>query len=189
MQVTPEIVFRNIDRSDAVEAKVREKIEALERYCDRITACRVMIEEPHRRHTAGNLFHIRIDLTVPGKEIVVRRDPPADHAREDVYVAVRDAFDAVRRQLEDYVRMTGGLTKAHEAPPHGKVARLFPEEDHGFIATSDGRDVYFHRNAVVDARFEDLAVGTEVRFVEAEGMEGPQASTVRRVGHHHHIVP
>jgi ribosomal subunit interface protein len=189
MQLTPEIVFRNVDRSDAVEAKVLERIAALERYYDRIMGCRVMIEEPHRRHTAGNLFHIRVDLTVPGREIVVRRDPPADHAHEDVYVAVRDAFDAVRRQLEDYVRVKGGSTKAHGTPPHGNVARLFPAQDHGFITTSDGREVYFHRNAVVDARFEDLVEGTDVRFVEAQGKEGPQASTVRRVGHHHHLAP
>ncbi len=189
MLLTPEIVFRNIEPSPAVEAKVREKIDALERVFDRITSCRVVIEEPHRHHHAGNLFHIRIDLTVPGREIVVRRDPPEHHAHEDVYVAVREAFDSARRQVEDYVREKRGQTKAHETPPHGKIARILPDMNCGFIATPDGGEVYFHRNAVVDERMEDLTVGTEVRYVESMGEEGPQASTVRRAGRHHSLGP
>jgi len=181
-----QISFRNIDASPTVEAKIRERAGELERFCDRIVSCRVVIEAPHRRRH-GDLFHIRVDLKVPGKEIVVKRDPPEHHAHEDIYVAVRDCFDAVRRQLEDYVRRRRGDTKAHEVPTHGKIASLIAESDYGFIDAADGTEVYFHRNAVSNGGFEKLAVGDEVRFTlhAEEGENGPQASAVSRIGKHH----
>ena len=181
-----QITFRNIDASPTVEAKIRERAGELERFCDRIVSCRVVIEAPHRRRH-GDLFHIRVDLKVPGKEIVVKRDPPDHHAHEDIYVAVRDCFDAVRRQLEDYVRRRRGDTKAHEVPTHGKIASLIAESDYGFIDAADGTEVYFHRNAVSNGGFEKLAVGDEVRFTlhAEEGEKGPQASAVSRIGKHH----
>ena len=146
-------------------------------------SCRVAVELHHRHHHQGNLFHVRVDLKVPDSEIVANREPSEHHAHEDVYVAIRDAFDAVRRQLEDYVRRRRGVVKEHEAPPHGRVAELYP--DHGKIETGDSRLVYFHRNSVVDTNFERLDIGTEVRFVEEMGELGPQASTVHVVGKHH----
>jgi cold shock CspA family protein len=102
-------------------------------------------------------------------------------------VAVRDAFDAVRRQLEDHVRRRRGDVKTHDAPSHGRVASLFAERDYGFIEASDGSEVYFHRNSVVGGGFDKLAVGDEVRFSfhAEEGEKGPQASTVVAVGKHH----
>ncbi len=187
MQLPLQVTFRNMDPSDAVEARVREKAAKLERFIDRIVSCRVMIEAPHRRGHKGKLYHVRIDMAVPGGEIVVNKEKPEHHAHEDVYVAVRDAFDAAARQLEDHARRRRGDVKVHEAPLHGKVARLFPAEDYGFIAAADGSEVYFHRNSVVEGSFGDLKEGSEVRFVvaEAEGEKGPQASTVRPIGKHH----
>jgi ribosome-associated translation inhibitor RaiA len=90
--------------SEAVEAAVREKAAKLDEFCDDIMSCRVMVESPHRHHHTGKLYHLRIDLTVPGDEIVIKRDPSEDATHEDVYVVIRDAFDAAKRQLEDYVR-------------------------------------------------------------------------------------
>jgi len=181
-----QITFRNIDSSPAVEAKIRERARELEQFFDRIVSCRVVIEAPDRRRH-GDLFHIRVDLKVPGKEIVVKRDPPEHHAHEDIYVAVRDCFDAVRRQLEDHVRRSRGDVKAHDIPAHGKVASLMAERDYGFIDASDGTEVYFHRNAVANGGFEKLVVGDEVRFSlhPAEGEKGPQASNVVAIGKHH----
>ncbi len=103
MQIPLQISFRDISHSDAVEEKIREKVKKLEIYTDRITSCRVVVEAPHRQHTKGKLFHIRVDITMPGEEIVVARDPD-DHAHEDVYIAIRDAFEAVRRQLKKTMR-------------------------------------------------------------------------------------
>jgi ribosomal subunit interface protein len=119
MQVPLQITFRNLDSSPAVEAKIRERVEELEQFDDRIASCRVVVEVPNRHHLEGRLYHIRVDLKVPGREIVVKRDPPEHHAHEDIYVAVRDCFDAVRRQLEDHARRQRGDVKAsikHPAP-------------------------------------------------------------------------
>jgi len=108
MQVPPQITFRNLDRSEAVEAQILERLAELERFYPRIVACRIAVERLSRRHHKGHIYHVRVDLTVPGKELVAGREPPEDHAHEDVYAAVRDSFHAARRQLEDYVRLQRG---------------------------------------------------------------------------------
>lgn len=185
MQLPLQITFRNMDPSDAVEANVREKAAKLDGFLDNIMACRVVVEAQHRHHHKGNLYSARIDITVPGHEIVVSRAPGKDHAHEDVYVAVRDAFDAAYRQLEDHARKVRGKVKYHETPPHGTIVELHPDEDYGRIKTTDGRLIYFHRNSVLNVDFDGLGEGDEVRFDEEIGDRGPQASTVRVVGKHH----
>ncbi len=188
MDIPLQISFRNMDASESVEARVRERAAKLETYFDHITSCRVVVEAPHRHQNKGKHYHVRIDIGVPGRpDIVVSRDPGNRHAHEDVYVAVRDAFDAAKRQLEDHRRKIGGKVKTHEAPLHGRVARVFPEEGYGFIDTSEGQEIYFHRNAVIEAGFESLGVGDQVRLSIAEGesANGPQATTVRPIGKHH----
>jgi cold shock CspA family protein/ribosome-associated translation inhibitor RaiA len=188
MKLEPQIAFRNLEPSDELKAKVREEVERLETYFDRITGCRVAVEVPHHHHRRGNCYRVRIDLTVPGEEIVVNRGPGEHEEYRDPDVAIRDAFDAARRRLEDYARRRRGAVKAHpEAQPHAKVRELLPHADHGFLETPDGREIFFHRRSVVGGRFEDLAPGTEVTFVEVAGEKGPQASTVRPAGRHHHL--
>jgi cold shock CspA family protein len=144
-----------------------------------------LVESPHRRHHQGRLYHVRVELAVPGRSIVVNREPHEHHEHEDVYVAVRNAFDAVRRQLEDHVRESRGFTKTHEELPEGRITRLFLSEGYGFISTADGREIYFHRNAVLDEPFDRLDVGTAVRFAEELGERGPQATSVHVVGQPH----
>jgi ribosomal subunit interface protein len=119
MQTPLQLTFRNLDNSPNVEAKVRERVEELEHFYNRITSCRVVIEEPNRHRRRGRLYHIRVDLKVPGEEIVVKRDPSEHHAHQDIYVAVHDCFDAVRRRLEEHVRRQRGEIKAHAFPEHG----------------------------------------------------------------------
>lgn len=180
MQTPPRISFHGLDPSPAIEARTLDEIEKLHRFFDRITGCHVTITAPHRRHRQGLIYGVRIDITVPGEEIVVSREPEANHAHEDPYVAIRDAFQAARRKLEDRVRKVRGYVKAHEEKPHGRVIRVVPDEDYGFLETDDGLQVYFHAHAVVDKRLDELQLGDEVRFVlaEGEGLKGPQASTV-----------
>jgi len=187
VQVPVQITFRNLDSAPAVEAKVRERVEELEQFYNGIISCHVMIEEPGRHHREGRLYHIRVDLNVPGREIVVKRDPPEHRAHEDILVAVHDCFDAVRRQLEDHARRQRGDIKTHEVPGHGRIASLIAEEGYGFIDASDGTEVYFHRNAVKGEGFDKLAAGDEVRFAihPGEGEKGPQASSVILIGKHH----
>jgi ribosomal subunit interface protein len=185
MKIPLQVVFRHMEPSEALEQKIREKADKLERFVDYIMRCRVTVEAPHQHHHQGNLFNVKIDITLPGDEIVVSRHPDENHAHEDAHVAVRDAFDAARRQLEDYIRKRRGKVKKHELVPHGIIKELFPYEDYGLIETSDGREIYFHRNSVVDENFDKLQEGDHVHFSEEEGEKGPQASTVHPEGKHH----
>ncbi len=187
MQIPLQITFRNMNPSAALEANIREKAEKLDQFYDQIMSCRIMVEAPHGHHHQGKLYQVRIDLTVPDGELLVTHEHHhKDHSHEDVYVAVRDAFAAMKRQLEDYARKRRGKVKKHEAPAHGRVLSL--GEEYGRIATADERLIYFHRNSVLDDAFNKLEVGSEVRFVEEMGEEGPQASTVAMVGKHHVVA-
>jgi len=187
MKLPLQISFRNMDPSPAIEAAIRERAERLDRFFGRVMACRVVVQAPHQHKRKGKLYGVRIDLTVPGEEIAVTHTRPQDQAHEDVYVAIRDAFNAAGRLLEDHARKFRGDVKTPELPLHGKVLRLFPYEGYGFIETADGQEIYFHRNSVTGRGFDRLAIGAEVRLVvaEGEGRQGPQASTVTAVGKHH----
>ena len=187
MRAPLQITFRHMDPSPALEARIRQRAEELDRFFERITACRVVVECGNRRHQQGNVFEVHIDLTVPGAEIVVGRDSGVNHAHEDAHVAVRDAFDAARRRLEDHARDRRGAVKQHAVPDHGRVARLLPDRDCGFIVTAAGDEIYFHRNSVAGGGFDKLEIGTEVRFVaqSSESAQGEQASTVVPLGKHH----
>ncbi len=185
MKLPLEITFRSMQPSAAVETAVREKATRLDKFYDQVMACRVTVDAPHKHHHKGNLYHVTVDVTVPNDELVVSRNAHDDHAHEDVYVAIRDAFDAMRRRLEEYSRRRRRDVKSHNAPTHGRVSRLYPEQDYGTIETSDGRELYFHRNSVLNAAFDGLQPDTEVRFAEAQGDRGPKASTVTVVGKHH----
>ena len=187
MEQALQISYRDFPKSEALDAVIREKAAKLDQYYEKIMACRVVVEQPHHHHRQGNLFHIRIDLTVPGKELVVKRDPSAHHAHEDPYVTVNDAFDAMRRQLQKFARRQRGDVKHHEGPPHGKIIEVMPMMDSGTILSSDGREIYFHRNSLIDANLDALEVGDEVWFAEESTPDGPQASTVHIVGKHHRI--
>lgn len=176
MQLPLQITARDFELTESIESVIREKADKLETFYDRILGCRVVIETPHRRHHKGILYNVRIYLSVPGAELVVKREPD-----EDLYVAIRDAFDAARRQLQDYARRQRGDVKFHEALPYAHVAQLFRDEGYGFISDVDGREIYFHKNSVVNGDFDQLEVGTQVRYVEEQGEEGPQASSVEIV--------
>jgi cold shock CspA family protein len=185
MQTPLRISFQDMEPSPAIESRIRDMAAKLERFHDRIIGCSVVVEAPHRRRRKGQLCNVRITLSVPGKDIHVGHTGPQNHAHEDINVAIRDAFDAANRLLEDHVRKMRGAVKAHASPIHGKVIRL--SLDFGFVETSDGDEIYFHQNSVTDGHFKDLEIGSEVRIViaEQEGEQGPQASTVAPIGKHH----
>jgi cold shock CspA family protein/ribosome-associated translation inhibitor RaiA len=184
MDLPLEISFINLDRSAAVEKVVRQRAEALSRQCERLLKCRVAIEMVGRHHRKGRKYRARIDLKLPGRNIVVGNASESNPTHEDVYMAVRHAFDAARRRVQDFTRRRRGDVKLHEAPPQGRIAKLFPDEGYGFVRLNDGQEIYFHRNAVIGAAFEKLKVGAEVRVSvhEDESDKGPQAGTVRPLG-------
>lgn len=186
MQTQPQVSFDDLPVDDAVRDAALDHIAELERFSDRITGCHVVVAQPHRHHREGRLWSVRVDVVVPGGEIVVNRDHHLDHAHEDVYVALRDAFDAARRRLEDHTRRMRGVEKAHVARAHGRISQIFPLQDYGFIETPDGREIYFHRHAISDQEFRAADVGTPVFFSEEPGDDGPQAAAVQLVHPHHH---
>ncbi|NOQ78311.1 MAG: 30S ribosomal protein S30 [Gammaproteobacteria bacterium] len=187
MQIPLQITFRHMDSSDAVEAKIRERAEKLERFAENITSCRVIVESPHKHHHRGQLYSVKIEITLPSEEIIVSHHPEQNHSHEDIYVALRDAFNAARRQLEDYVRLRHNKVKLHEPASHGRIKELFPSKDYGLIETPDGREIYFNRNSVINADFDKLETGASVHFSEEMGEQGPQASTVHIEGKHHRV--
>jgi len=183
MQIPLQLTYRHMEPSAALTAKIQERVDKLEQFHPNLTGCRVVVEQEHRHHHQGNLYLVRVDLTLPGHELVAAHESPKHQAYEDPYVAVRDAFDSLQRQLEELARRERREVKHHATPPHGRISEL--HADHGRITASDGRDLYFHRNSVTDADFDQLTVGTEVRFDEESGEQGPQASSVHVIGKHH----
>jgi ribosomal subunit interface protein len=105
-----------MEPSSVMEADVRQRADKLDRIYDRIVSCRVVIEAPHRRHHKGKLYAVKIDISVPGKEIVVNSNGVNDHGHEDAYIAIRHAFDAAARQLEAHAAKQRGQVKNHAAP-------------------------------------------------------------------------
>ncbi|MBI3940861.1 MAG: HPF/RaiA family ribosome-associated protein [Acidobacteria bacterium] len=202
MRIPMQVTFRNLSYSDAVAARVQREATKLGTFYQRILGCRVLVEVPHRHHVVGNPFHIRVDLTLPGGTVVVNQAPSLyasgqrsemeEHTKSDevaashkcLDVALREAFNAARRRLQDYARCQRGDVQVAERPLRGHVSRLFPQKGYGYIKTADAEEIYFHRNSVLEGRFKDLTVGSEVIFAEEQGEQGPQASTVRASGRH-----
>lgn len=187
MKLPLQVSFRHMGHSAAIEGLVREKAAKLDEFAGRIMSCRVVVELKSRHHEHGNLYDVRINLTVPGEELSVTRTPDAHAEYRDIEIALHDAFDAAGRLLQDYVRRVRGDVKAPEQAPHGKISKLLPEKGYGFLKTLDGREIYFHKHSVLHGAFDRLEIGTEVAFAEEAGENGPQASTVRIVGRHGHL--
>lgn len=187
MQIPLQVTFEGgLEPSEALRTRIEREAAKLERFHDRIVSCRVAVIGRGHRRRHGDLYAVRLQITTPtGGDVMIDRNPPDDHAHEDAFVAVRDAFAAARRRLQDSRRRAQGQVKAHEAAPTGRIRGLFPLEDFGLIETSDGRELYFHRNAVLNGGFERLKVGDEVRFAEGEGDKGPKATTVHPTGRNH----
>lgn len=173
MEIPLQITARDIELTDAIKTEITEKAEKLNNFYDRIMRCRVVVECPKKHPHKGKLYNVHIYMTLPGGELAVKRAP-----NEDIYVSIRDAFNAARRKLEDFAREQRGDVKFHEESPRAVISKLFPAEDYGFLTTSDGLEIYFHAHSVLNKNFRDLDVGMKVHFVEEEGEKGPQASTV-----------
>jgi ribosome-associated translation inhibitor RaiA/cold shock CspA family protein len=180
MQTPLEIAFHNLTSSDHLETDIRERAGKLERLYDRLTACRVTVEADHRQHRTGKVYEVHIVMAVPGHELVVTRESKTGQrfAGRDVHTSIRAAFRAAERQLKEYKRRLRGDVKPHDALFQGQVSQLYPSDDHGFILTSTGTQLYFHRNALMAGVFDTLTRGTPVHYVEIDGDTGPLASKV-----------
>lgn len=180
MQTPIEIVYQRCEPSDELRAAVTRQVDRLEQFSKCVTSCRVAISSPTTRHRHGDLYEVDICIAMPGhKDIIVSKHHDDTPELEHPLVAVKHAFDVAVRGLEDAMRELRGEVKAHMPEAHGRVAKFLAGENCGFIETPEGREVYFHRNAVRDGDFDRLTVGAQVRFVEEAGEKGAQASTVR----------
>ena len=173
MERTVHLSVRGVALPAAIEESIHERAAALERFFPRLVGCSVVVDGPGERHRSGGPYAVQLDLSVPGAEpILINRQ-----RQETLDLAVNEVFDVATRRLEELARIQRGDVKRHEATARGRVARLVADRDHGFLTTADGREIYFHRNAVL-GDFDRLAAGDEVRFHERAGDDGPQASTV-----------
>jgi cold shock CspA family protein/ribosome-associated translation inhibitor RaiA len=185
MQTPVEIDFQGMPANPDARTGISDHVAELEQRFGRVTACRVVLKAPGGHHRTGGLYEVNIRLALPdGREVNVDRTATADERHSDLTFAINDAFKRARRQLQDQVRHLQGQVKTHEGPPIGTVARLDPSGEFGFIESNDGREIYFHRNSVLDGAFARLTVGTRVTFAEEEGDKGTQASTVTLLGKH-----
>ena len=182
MDIPVEIAFHNTPSSPRLESEIRDRVGKLDRLYHHLIGCRVSVERLHRRHQNGNLFEVHIEMRVPGEEIVVTREP--HRAREkfadpDIGIALRNAFKAAERRLLDYKQKQRGDVKLHDESFAGQISELYPAEDHGFLLTHEGTQLYFHRNGLLSGDLDRLKIGDRVHFVETAGDTGPIASKVR----------
>jgi cold shock CspA family protein/ribosome-associated translation inhibitor RaiA len=176
MQIPLQIVAQGLELPPDAQEKIQGYADKLETFFGRVMGCRVTVSVPNRWPQAGVImYRVRIDLTVPRGEVVVKRQPHVN-----LLDAIQDAFHVAGRRLQDYARELGPSLppEARVRPGRARVLRIFPGEGYGFLETPDGREIYFHRNSVLRGAFDRLEVGTEVRFAEEEGAQGPQASSL-----------
>jgi cold shock CspA family protein len=185
MQTPIEIDFQGMDARPDVRTAIAKHVAELEQRCARVTACRVVLKAPGGHHRTGGLYEVNIRLALPeGREVNVECTAQADERHSDLDFAINDAFKRARQQLQDHARELQGKVKHHEGPPIGTVVQLDPFGEFGLLESSDGQEIYFHRNSVFDGNYSRLAVGSRVTYAEEMGEKGPQASTVKLMGKH-----
>jgi len=173
MQIPLQITIRDIPPSEALTNHIKEKASKLERFADKIISCHVVVEVPQKHKHNGKIYNTRIDITVPKEEIVINKVQD-----EDIYVSIRDAFNAAKRKLKTNGHIKRGEVKNHIPMTHGHVARIFEDEGYGFLESLDGREFYFNSTNIAYPDFSQLEVGMAVQFLEAIADEGLQANRV-----------
>jgi ribosomal subunit interface protein len=181
MQIPAKIMFHNVDDSPSLEARIIEKIAKLDKRFRGLMGCHVVVESAHHHKQKGRLYSVRIDVTLPGGELVVSHHSGKNPIMHDkVFAAMNNAFLGIERRLSRFFEKRSEGARESQWQD-GVVSNVIAKERFGFLATIDGTQVYFHENAVAGMRFNDLDIGSKVRFLvaEGEGIKGPQASVVR----------
>ena len=187
MQAPIEIAFHNIEQADWAEDAIRDHVARLEQMFDRLTTCRVRVDQ--RANNSNNTIPpvVRIELSVPGhRDIVVAHEPDRLQRKfqaPDLHNAINEAFRIAERRLGQFKDQLKDRTAAgrHEAANEmlGQIVEITPAEDFGFLLTASGGLLYFHRNSVLSGDFDRLEVGDQIHYVEEMGDTGPIATKVR----------
>jgi cold shock CspA family protein len=187
MQNPVEIAFHNVEKTAWAEDAIRDHVARLEERYERLTTCRVRVDQ--RARNASNTIPpvVRIELGIPGhKDIVVAHEPDRllrKFQKPDLHNAIHEAFRIAEQRLGQFTDQLKDHSAAgtHEAANgmRGQVAEVTPREDFGFLLTASGGLLYFHRNSVLTGDFDKLKAGDEVHYVEEMGDTGPTASKVR----------
>ena len=187
MQAPIEIAFHNIEKADWAENAIRDHVARLEQMFDRLTTCRVRVDQ--RANNSNNTIPpvVRIELSVPGhRDIVVAHEPDRLQRKfqaPDLHNAINEAFRIAERRLGQFKDQLKDRTAAgrHEAANEmlGQIVEITPAEDFGFLLTASGGLLYFHRNSVLSGDFDRLEVGDQIHYVEEMGDTGPIATKVR----------
>ncbi len=181
MQIAPEIIFHDVDRSEWVETYIGERVQRLERFAEGITRCHVTLTQEVASHTKGNRYSVMVEVRLPpNHDLAAKKQKVVKDMQTQLPALINQAFGAIETQLKRTAQLRRAEVKTHGSEPRGLVAKLSPE-GFGFIRTFDNQEVYFHRNSVLHGDFERLAVGAEVRFNPEEGEKGLQASSVQLV--------
>ena len=173
-----QITFRDVTNTPAVEAVIRKKAEKLKLYYDRVISCHVVIELDDKHKSHGKRYNVRVDIRVPGKDLVSTRK-----CDEDVYVALRDAFAALSRQLEEHSRKRQGRVKSHNHVMHGTVVRMVTDDGYGFIEGRDGHEYYFSVTNMCYPQFDKLEIGDVVEYTPEPTKDGQHAQHIVRERH------
>ena len=183
MQISPQIIFHDVDRSKWVERYIAERLQRLERFAQGITRCHVTLAKEHGSHNKGNRYSVMVEVRIPPQhDLAVKKQKEVRDMSTQLPAVINLAFGAIERQLKKTAALRRYDEKNHrDGHAHGMVEKLFPD-GYGFIrAVDDNRELYFHRNSVLHDDFARLTVGTEVRFTAEDGDQGPQASSVQVV--------
>lgn len=183
MQTEPQITFRGVDAAPELADMIASKIAKLEEVTDRITSCRVTVERRSAKGHKGHTYQVAVEMEVPGGVVIVNKKPGDAGAHESAPVAIRDSFNAARRQLNEHLRKLGNIhVKSHPERRHGTVVRLFPDEGYGFILLEGTGEVFFDRDSVAGTGWESLDLYSELSFSLMDGEKGPYAANVSLVG-------
>jgi cold shock CspA family protein/ribosome-associated translation inhibitor RaiA len=182
MRVPLEITFRGIPPNEDIKELIRQKAAKLDRVAEQLISCRVAVEKKQKHPQSGNPYRVRINMRMPpGRELVVNSGESGEgFIHDDLSTVVREVFEIALRQLKKSNGQLQADVKEHPMQEaSGIVVRLFNDNGYGFLKTLTGREIFFHRNSVLNDDFDRLEVGVGVRFVEEDGEKGPQASTVQ----------
>jgi cold shock CspA family protein len=184
-QLVPEIIFNAVDRSEWIENTIAERSGKLERFAQGITRCHVALKQEQGSHRKGNVYSVTVEVRIPPQhDLAATKQKEIVDMATQLPAVINAAFGAIERQLKRTAALRRNEQKLHAADgqAHGIVEKLFALDGYGFLRTvDDNRQIYFHRNSVRNDDFERIAVGTEVRFSEEEGDDGPQASSLHVV--------